>query len=73
MIKLTNHVKLKKKEDQCVDVSVLLRRGIKIITGGTGKGGTGRERRGDGKKEGKIRCGRRQGEGWRVRTLKGGV
>jgi hypothetical protein len=27
-------MKLKKKEDQCVDVSVLLRRGNKIPTGG---------------------------------------
>jgi len=27
-------MKLKKKEDQCVDVSVLLRRGNKTLTGG---------------------------------------
>jgi hypothetical protein len=29
-------MKLKKKEDQSVDTSVLLRRGNKIITGGRG-------------------------------------
>ena len=28
-----DHIKLKKKEDQSVDVSVLLKRGNKIITG----------------------------------------
>ena len=44
----------KKKEDQSVDASVLLRRGNKIIMGGSGRdlGGGGR---------GRIRCGRRQG------------
>ena len=35
-IQLTDHMKLKKKEDQWVDASVLLRRGNKIITGGKG-------------------------------------
>jgi hypothetical protein len=30
----TDHMKLKKKEDQSVDVSVLLRRGNKILMGG---------------------------------------
>jgi hypothetical protein len=29
-IKFTNHMKLKKKEDQSVDTSILLRRGNKI-------------------------------------------
>ena len=35
---------LKKKEDQNVDASVLLRKGNKIIMGGKGKEGLGRER-----------------------------
>jgi hypothetical protein len=39
--------KLKKKEDQSVDTSVLLRRGNKIITGGR----VGRSLEGGGKKE----------------------
>jgi hypothetical protein len=39
-IKLTDHMKLKKKEDQSVDASVLLRRGNKIITGGRSQGVT---------------------------------
>ena len=34
MIQFTEHVKLKKKEDQSVDASVLLRRGNKILIGG---------------------------------------
>jgi hypothetical protein len=42
-------MKLKKKEDQSVDASILLRRG-KIITGGIGREVTGRERRGGEKK-----------------------
>ena len=33
-IQLTDHMKLKKKEDQSVNVSVLLRRGSKILIGG---------------------------------------
>jgi hypothetical protein len=32
-IQFTDHMKLKKKEDQSVDVSALLRRGKKILTG----------------------------------------
>ena len=35
-IQLTNHMKLKNKENQNVDASVLLRRENKIITGGRG-------------------------------------
>jgi hypothetical protein len=31
-IQLTNHIKLKKKEDQSVDTSILFRRGNKIPT-----------------------------------------
>ena len=33
-IQFTNHMKAKKKKDQNVDVSVLLRRGNKILTEG---------------------------------------
>jgi hypothetical protein len=44
MIQLTDHMMLKKKEDQCVDASVLLRRGNKIITGCRGREGSGRNR-----------------------------
>jgi hypothetical protein len=36
MIQLTDHMKLKKKEDQSVDASVLLSKGNKTITGGRG-------------------------------------
>jgi hypothetical protein len=43
MIQRIDHMKLKKKEEQSVDASVLLRKGSKIITGG---GGLGRKRRG---------------------------
>jgi hypothetical protein len=32
-IQISDHIKLKKKEDQSVDISVLLRRGDKILTG----------------------------------------
>jgi hypothetical protein len=53
-----------KKEDQSVDASVLLRRGNKMIMGGRGREGPGRERGGGGKKEGRMRCGRR----WRICT-----
>jgi hypothetical protein len=37
-------MKIKKKEDQTVDVSILHRRGNKIITRGRGRKGTERER-----------------------------
>jgi hypothetical protein len=43
-------MKLNKKEDQSMDASILLRRGNKIITGGRGRKGPGRERRGGGKR-----------------------
>jgi hypothetical protein len=49
MIKLTDHMKLDKKEDQSVDASILLRRRNKIITGG-GRGGLERERGGGGER-----------------------
>jgi hypothetical protein len=34
-IQFTDHMKLKKTEDQSVNASILLRRGNKILTGGT--------------------------------------
>ena len=36
-IQFTDHMKLKKKEDQSVDASFLLRRGNKILTGGNAR------------------------------------
>jgi hypothetical protein len=36
---LTDHMKLKRKEDQSLDASVLLRRGNKMLTGGNRLGG----------------------------------
>jgi hypothetical protein len=53
MIQLTDHMKLKKKENQRVDALVLLRRGNKIIKGSRGWERLGRKRRGGGEKEGK--------------------
>ena len=43
------------------DASILLRSGNKIITGGRGRKGHGRERGGGGEKEGRVRYGRSQG------------
>jgi hypothetical protein len=53
MIKFTNNMKLKKKEDQSMDASVLLRRGNKIIIGHRGWEGCGRDvgGRGDGERK----------------------
>ena len=48
-------MKLKKKEDQSVGASVLLRRGNKIITGGRGREGPGRR---EGEKK-RVSCGER--------------
>ena len=45
-IQFTDHMKLKKKEDQSVDASVLLRRGNKILTGGNMKTKYGAEPKG---------------------------
>ena len=47
-------MKLKRKEDQRVDASVLLRRGTKIIKGSRGWEGLGKKRGGGGEKEGKF-------------------
>jgi hypothetical protein len=44
MIQFTDHMKLKKKKDQSVDSSVLLRRGSNIIMGGIGWEGLGRKK-----------------------------
>jgi hypothetical protein len=52
-VQLTDHMKLKRKEDQRVDASVLLRRGNKIMEGSRGWEGLGRKRRGGRGKEGK--------------------
>jgi hypothetical protein len=53
-IQLMDHMKLKRKEDQRMDVSVLLIRGNKIIKRSRGWEGLWRKRRGRGEKEGKI-------------------
>jgi hypothetical protein len=45
-----DHMKLKKREDQSVDASVLLRKGNKIIMGGRGREDPEREREGKGKR-----------------------
>jgi hypothetical protein len=45
MIQLTGHMKLKRKEDQRVDASVLLSSGNKIIKGSKGWEGLERKRR----------------------------
>jgi hypothetical protein len=42
-IQFTDHMKLKKKEEQSVNASILHRRGNKIIIGGRGREGPGRE------------------------------
>jgi hypothetical protein len=67
-------MKLKKKEDQSVDASVLLGRGNKIITGGRGREGPWREKGGGGKEGGAGSVvGGDGGEGQRVRKLNRGV
>ena len=45
MIQLTDHIKLKRKENQSLDASVILRRG-KIINGSIGSEGLGRKIKG---------------------------
>jgi hypothetical protein len=57
MIQLANHIKLKRKEEERVDASVLLRRGNKIIKGRRWEE-LGRKKRGSGKRE-ESRIGRR--------------
>jgi hypothetical protein len=58
-IQLTDHMKLKKKEDQSVNASIPLRRGNKISTGGRGRSWVG-EGRGGEEGEGWLRYGKRQ-------------
>ena len=49
MIQLTDHMKLKKKEDKSVGAFILLRRGNKIIMGDRGRNISERERGEEGK------------------------
>ena len=65
-IQLTDYMKLKRKEDQRVDASVLLRRGNKIIKGSRGWEGLWRKRRGVGKMRARIRYGKRCTEGQEI-------
>ena len=53
MIQFIDHMKFKKKEDQNVNASVLLRRGNNTIKGSRRWEGLGRKRRGQGEKQGK--------------------
>jgi hypothetical protein len=71
MIKLTNHMKLKKKEAPSVDTLVLLRRENKIITGGRRRKGPWRKGEG-GRKRGQDQVWE-ETEVQRVRKLKGGM
>ena len=50
MMQLTDHMKLKKKEDQRVDASVLLRRGNNIIKGSREERDLGGKEEGRGKR-----------------------
>jgi hypothetical protein len=52
MIQLTDHMKLKRKQDQRVDASVLLRRGNNTIKGSRGWERLGRKNGEGGEKEG---------------------
>ena len=60
MIQLMDHMKLKRKEDQRVDASVLFRRGSNIIKGNRGWKRIGGREEWERKKRGRIRYGRRQ-------------
>jgi hypothetical protein len=61
MIQFTDYMKLKKKEDQSVDASILFRSGNKIIKWGRQWAGLGRKRGGERKKVGRVNYGRREG------------
>ena len=50
MLQLTDYMKLKRKEDQRVDASVILRGGNNIIKGSRGWGRLGRKRGGGGRR-----------------------
>jgi hypothetical protein len=58
-IQLTDYIKVKRKKNQRVDISVLLRREHNIIKGSRGKKEYERKRRRGKGKKGRIRCGRR--------------
>ena len=73
MIQLMDHMKLKRKEDQRVDASVLLRRGNKIIKGSRGWEGLWRKRREGGEKGAESGMGGDGGDVQRVRKLNRGV
>jgi hypothetical protein len=60
MVQLTDHMKLKKKEEQSVDASILLKRGNKIITGGREREDLAGREEGEGKKRGSIRYEKRK-------------
>jgi hypothetical protein len=70
MIQLMDHMKLKRKDDQRVDASVLLRMGNNIIKGSRHLEGLGRKRRG--KREAESGMGR-DGDVQRIRKLYRGV
>jgi len=67
------HMKLKRKGDQRVDVSVLLRRGNRIIKGSRWFEGLGRKKGGRGKNRAELGLGRDGGDVQRVRKLNRGV
>ena len=66
-IQLTDHMKLKKKEDQSMDASVLLRRGNKLITGCRGWKELWRKRK-KGRKKGWKKGKNQVGGRWRICT-----
>jgi hypothetical protein len=67
MIQLTDHMKLKKKKDQSVYASGLLRKKNKTIMEGRGREVPGRERGEGVKKGGRISCGGK----WREEKYRG--
>ena len=69
MIQLTDHMKLKRKEDQRVDASVLLRRGNKIIKRSRGWEVLVRKKRGKLKRGEEPGMGGDEGYVQRVRKL----
>ena len=73
MLQLTDHMKLKTKEDQSVSASVLLRRGNKILTGSIGWEKLGRKRGGGVEREAGSGMRRDRDYIQRVRKLNTGV
>ena len=72
-IQLHDHMKPKKKNDQSVDASVLLRRKNKIITEFRLREGSGRKKGGVGEKGGESGVGQDREEVLRVRNLNGDI